>query len=86
MKFRFLNRFKKEYRKLPKEIQGRADKQLKLLFKDPKHPSLRIRKIVGTKNIWEGSVTDNYRFTFQIEKGLYVMRNIGLHDKTLKNP
>jgi len=37
------------------------------------------------RNIWEGRVTYNYRFTFQVEGELYILRTIGTHD-TLKNP
>jgi hypothetical protein len=29
---------------------------------------------------WEGSVTMNYRFTFQFEAGKVIFRRIGTHD------
>lgn len=72
--------FKKEYQKLPKEIQKSFDEKLSLLLKNPSHPSLRVKQIQGTKNRWEGSITMKYRFTFQfVETGL-VFRSIGTHD------
>lgn len=83
---RFLERFKKAYKKLPLEIQQRTDNKLALFQNNFRHPSLRVKKILGTKDIWEGSITDNDRFTFQIEPERYVLRNVGLHDETIENP
>ncbi|MFH1453377.1 MAG: hypothetical protein ABIH00_05290 [Armatimonadota bacterium] len=40
----------------------------------------------STKNIWEASVDYKYRFTFQIIKDEYILRNIDNHDECLKNP
>jgi mRNA-degrading endonuclease RelE of RelBE toxin-antitoxin system len=44
MKFSFSDRFKKDYKNLPKPIQGAIDKQLFLLKENPHHPSLDIKK------------------------------------------
>lgn len=86
MKLIRTNHFKKCYQALPKEIQKQTDKNLRLLIENPKHPSLRVKKIQGTRDIWEASVTMKYRFTFQVVKGTLTLRKIGEHDKTLKNP
>lgn len=85
MKLLFTRIFVKNYRKLPKRIQTAADKQLEYLLSDPEHPSLNIKKMKDPREVWEGRVTDSYRFTFQIEKDQYIMRRIGTHD-ILKNP
>jgi mRNA-degrading endonuclease RelE of RelBE toxin-antitoxin system len=78
--FQFSSRFKKEYQKLPKEIQKTFDEKLSLFLKNPSHPSLRVKQIQGTKNRWEGSITMKYRFTFHfVETGL-IFRTIGTHD------
>ena len=78
--FQFSKQFKKEYHKLPKEIQKTFDEKLSLFLKNPSHPSLRVKQIQGTKNRWEGSITMKYRFTFQfLEDGL-IFRTIGTHD------
>lgn len=37
------------------------------------------------RNIWEGRVTGGYRFTFQIEGDVYILRKVGTHD-ILKKP
>lgn len=79
-RYRFSKRFKKEYNALPKEIQMAFDKKLALFLKDTTHPSLRVKRIQGTKYRWEGSVTKNYRFTFQFIKDTLLFRTIGTHD------
>ena len=78
-------RFKKDYQKLPQEIKKAAQKQLAFLLSDPNHPSLNMKKMQDPRNIWEGRVTESYRFTFQIEKDSYILRKIGTHD-ILKKP
>lgn len=80
MKIETTKPFDKDYAKLPQEIKERADKKFVLLLKNPRHPSLRIRKIEGHPTIWEGSITKSYRFTFQIVDDTYILRRIGTHD------
>jgi len=78
--YQFSRRFKKEYSNLPKEIQKAFDQKLQFLLQDTSHPSLRVKRIEGTKNRWEGSVTTKYRSTFEfLENGL-IFRAIGTHD------
>ncbi len=82
--YKFSKRFKKEYSNLPKEIQKNFDEKLSLFLEQTSHPSLRVKRIQGTKNLWEGSITMKYRFTFEfIENGVQ-FRAIGTHD-ILKN-
>ncbi|SEM79981.1 hypothetical protein SAMN04489760_14916 [Syntrophus gentianae] len=85
MKLYPTEKFKKQYQKLPDDIQALAPKQLAFLLSNPKHPSLNIKKMNDPRNIWEGRVTYAYRFTFQVERDLYILRTIGTHD-ILKNP
>jgi len=85
MKLLFAKTFVREYRKLPQGIQKAGDKQLGLLFANPQHPSLNIKKMQDPRNIWEGRITESYRFTFQIEEDTYILRKIGTHD-ILKKP
>jgi len=63
-----------------------ARKAIENLLKDIKYPALRVKKIKGTKDIWEARVNISIRLTFQIEKELIILRNIGKHDETLDNP
>ena len=85
MKLLFTRTFVKNYRELPKRIQNATDKHLEYLLPDPEHPSLNIKKMKDPREIWEGRVTDSYRFTFQIEEDLYILRKVGSND-ILKNP
>jgi len=50
------------------------------------HPSLRVKRIQGTSDIWEAFPTMGLRITFQLTDDLIILRNCGEHDKTLKNP
>ncbi len=79
MKFRRTNRFKKEYQKLPSDIQRRVDQKLRLLLRDPRYPSLRVHKLRGVEGLWEFSVTMNYRVIFEIEGEYYVLLGVGPH-------
>lgn len=72
--------FQKDYKKLPRHIQKETDNALRLLANNPRHPSLRVKKMQGTKGIWEGSVTMSYRFTFHMHGDTVVLRRIGTHD------
>ena len=78
--YQFSERFRKEYQSLPKEIQESFDKKLQLFLKNTFHPSLRVKRIQGTKDRWEGSVTMKYRFTFQLSDTTVIFRAIGSHD------
>jgi len=78
--YQFSNRFKKDYKALPKKIQKTFDKKLPLFLDNMSHPSLRVKRIQGTKDRWEGSITMNYRFTFEFFENTIIFRTIGTHD------
>jgi mRNA-degrading endonuclease RelE of RelBE toxin-antitoxin system len=78
--FQFSKRFKKEFKKLPQNIQKSFYEKLALLLQNVLHPSLRVKRIQGTKNKWEGSVTMKYRFTFELIEDTIIFRAIGTHD------
>ena len=80
MHFEATRRFQKDYRKLPQEIKDLFKKKLDLLIREPTHPSLRHRLMAGTKNIFEFSVTMNYRVTYQRDQNIGYLRRIGTHD------
>ena len=80
MRFHRTKEFASLYKKLPADIRKRANKQLRLLLENPRHPSLRLHKMGGYTNRWEISVTMHYRITFEIERDEYVLRRIGTHD------
>ena len=78
--FQFSKRFKKEFKKLPQNIQKSFNEKLSLLLQNMLHPSLRVKRIQGTKDRWEGSVTMKYRFTFELVEDTIIFRAIGTHD------
>ena len=49
----FTPHFQRNYQKLPKEIQAAFDKQLVLLLKNLRHPSLRAKKYDEGRNVWQ---------------------------------
>jgi mRNA interferase RelE/StbE len=85
MEIKLQKAFKKKFEKLPKEIQDRFREKLSLLLEDFQHPSLRAKKMQGENDIWEASISDNYRITFNVVGNTIILRKIGTHN-TLRNP
>lgn len=77
--------FKKDFKRLPKEIKRKTERSLRFLIENIQHPSLRVKKMEGVRDIWEASVTIQYRFTFEIRENDIILRRIGTHD-ILKRP
>ena len=90
MRVVYTKTFEKAYRSLPATIRTRVDKTIRLLASKEERqayrPSLRAKRIQGTADIWEASVTMKYRLTFQIYRGTLYLRVVGDHDEVLKNP
>ena len=86
MNFIETSRFKRAYRSLSDEAKVRVKESLRKLAENNRHPSLQTKKIKGTKDIWEARISLDYRITFQIIKNYFILRNVGHHDPTLRNP
>jgi len=86
MRFYYSNLFKEKVKLLDPYVKKALKNKLELMDLNPKHPSLRTKKIKGVSDIYEASITMNYRMTWQYYKDGILLRNIGEHDKTLKNP
>lgn len=80
MTFRALSPFQKDYKSLPRGIQKQFEKAIRLFEENPRHPSLRVKKMEGTADIWEARVTQSYRFTFNWEGDVVSLRRIGTHN------
>ena len=78
-KIRLLQSFLRDYGRLPAEIQGRVDKQLKILLENSSHPSLRLKKIKGTDR-YEIRISRGYRLTFRFYDRILELRRVGTHD------
>lgn len=65
------------------ELLKQYEKVLRLLEKDPYHPSLRLHKLKGKlKNLHSISINMSYRITldFIIQEGVLIPLDIGSHD------
>lgn len=83
MKIAKTDTFTKGYQKLPQTIQKKTDKQLVLLSKNIRHPSIRAKKVQGLSDIWEGRIDRSYRFTFIIQEDVIIVFRVGPHDEGL---
>jgi hypothetical protein len=91
MIYRRIDYFKRAFQALPSPVQVKVRKTFKLFAQDPKHPSLGVKKIKGHREICEGRIGRQYRFTFHHEKdaegqAICVLRNVDNHDECPKNP
>ena len=90
MKIRITNRFKRSFQALSVDERKAFKKHIELLIKYPNSPfytSLPIKKIRGISGIFECSINEEIRMTWQyIQSDIILLRNIGKHDKTLSNP
>ena len=86
MPIRLTERFVKQYERLPKTIQRKADKALRLLDSDFRHPGLRSHPVEGVREIFEAYVDAKYRMTFERHGNVFILRNVDNHDDCLKNP
>jgi len=79
VKIRRTHSFLKDYKKLPEEIKSRVNKNLTLLFENPRHPSLRLKKLKGTDK-FEIRISKGYRLTLKFEDQVLELRRVGTHD------
>ena len=78
---KFLQSLKQKTKKNP-SLEKKIKKQLKLLLKQPKHPSLRLHKLTGKRiNQHSISIEKNLRITFLKEKNNYILTGLITHDQ-----
>ena len=61
MKSRTTSRFWDAYADLPERIKRRARKTYELFEQNPRHPSLRLKKVHGSRPIYSVRITRDYR-------------------------
>jgi hypothetical protein len=66
------------YRRLPADVQQLADKNFELLRQDPRHPSLRLKKVGA---FWAARVGLRYRALAKERSEGLVWFWIGPHDR-----
>lgn len=77
-------RFAREALNLSPELRQTLQRKLDLFCKNPGHPSLRVKKVRGYKGVWELSITEQYRVTFEWAEGegirTVILRRVGTHE------
>jgi len=79
VKLIWTNRFTRDYKALTPNLQKQTDKQLRHLSRDISYPSLRVKRVQKRKGVFEGSITKQYRFLFQITTDAYILLRVGKH-------
>lgn len=86
MELIFTDRFKRSYKQLSREAQKALQKKLDLMSNDPHHPSLRTKKVQGTDEIFECTITMAVRLTWQYQGESILLRVIGPYGQMLDTP
>ena len=81
MRYRFTERFNRQYAHAPREIRRAFDRHLDFLLQNLQHPSLRAKKYEEANDIWQARVTRGWRFYFRIEADTYVILSLIAHPK-----
>ncbi len=81
MKVSFTERFRRSYRDAPSRVRRAFDKQLALLMRERRHPSLRTKKYDAARGIWQARVDGGWRFYFLIDDDTYTLLDIIPHPK-----
>jgi mRNA-degrading endonuclease RelE of RelBE toxin-antitoxin system len=79
-------RFQRAYAELDDPQSESVKKALRLLTSTPRHPSLRVRKMQGTTDIWEARASRSLRLTLEMRDDVILLWNVGAPDETLKHP
>lgn len=86
MEVLFTEQFEQAYSKLTQQEKHSVTKAITFLGENPRHPGLHVKKMEGSKNIWEARVSRKLRMTFEMSGETITMRNVGEHDAVLKTP
>jgi mRNA-degrading endonuclease RelE of RelBE toxin-antitoxin system len=86
MRIEMTERFLRAYRALEANDARRVDRAPRLLADDPRQAGLRVKRIQGRTGLWEARASDSLRLTFEMQGDAILLRNVGVHDDTLKNP
>lgn len=78
MRSRAVRSFWDRYHALPADVQRIAVKQYRLWLHDPRHPSVRFKKVGG---YWSARVSDDYRSVGILDGKAVVWFFIGTHSE-----
>ena len=83
MTIRYLPKFKKQYKKLPKRFQDQFDERLQLFLVDPTLPMLRVHPLKGKfVGYWSLNVNGDIRALYLIDgEAIIIFALIGTHSE-----
>jgi addiction module RelE/StbE family toxin len=83
MTIRYLPKFKKQYKKLPKKIQDQFDAKIALFVMDPTLPVLKVHPLKGNfKGYWSMNVNGDVRALYIMEgDSIVIFALIGTHSQ-----
>lgn len=77
----YSSKFKKGYGKLSETEKTQTKNKVKILINNPYHPSLRVKRIKGSKGYFECSVNMDIRIIWCfLENNRLLLMDIGHHD------
>ena len=85
MQIVFLNSYLDDYDDLTAQDKERVQRAIHRLGDDWRHPGLGVKRVQGKDDVWEARASLSLRITFQIIGDTIRLRNVGAHDKTLKD-
>lgn len=81
MKVSFSKPARQAFKAFPPHIRRKAEKQLRFLEQNLKHPSLHAKKYDEGLDLWQGRVDKAYRFYFTIDGDTYRIHSFKEHPK-----
>lgn len=87
MTIRYLPKFKKQYKKLPKKIQDQFDEKIVLFVTDPTLPVLKVHPLKGNfKGYWSMNVNGDVRALYIMDgDSIVIFGIIGTHSQLYGN-
>ena len=77
----YTERFLKHFKDLTNQEKKQLKNKLNILAENPSHPSLRTKRIQGTKDLFECSVNMDIRIIWHYEGDqLIILLDVGHHD------
>lgn len=77
----YTDRFRKHFKNLTVQEKKQLQSKLLLLSENPFHPSLRTKRIQGTKDLFECSVNMDIRIIWYYEgERMIILVDVGHHD------
>jgi len=83
MTIRYLPKFKKQYKKLPKKMQDQFDEKIQLFVVDPTLPVLKVHPLKGNfAGYWSMNVNGDVRALYIIDgDSIVIFGLIGTHSQ-----